>query len=45
MVFVVCMKLDGVRWPGSSEIINSLIDEVLRGCADMMQAPHKGQGL
>ena len=45
MVLVVCIKLDGVRWAGSSAYTacSTRFDEVLRVRADIAQPPHRGR--
>ena len=42
MVLVMCVKLDCVRWAGSSEYMacSTTFDEVLSLCADIAQPPH-----
>ena len=45
MVLVVCIKLDGVRWAGSSAYTacSTRFDKVFRVCADITQPPHWGR--
>ena len=43
MVLVVCIKLDGVRWVGSSEYMacSTRLNKVFRVCADITQPPRR----
>ena len=45
MVLVVCMKLDGVRWAGSSEYTacSTRFDKVFRVCVNIAHQPHRGR--
>ena len=45
MVLLMCVKLDGVRWAGSSECTacSTRFDKVFRVCANIAQPPHRGR--
>ena len=45
MVLVVCIKLDGVRWAGSSEYTacSTRFDKVFRVCVNIAQPPYRGR--
>ena len=45
MVLLMCVKLDGVRWAGSSECMacSTRFGKVFRVCVDITQPPHSGR--